>query len=707
MKPKKEPDKNQVKKYQNYLTSYKTIKTSLKSLIKDESILPKLNDTIQMTNKIVIHTYQFIKLYYLDKYHKKKELPKIDKEFINSVMKILSKEDNRGRKPKEEIVELKLELIKFYDKEYKKLIDTYDILTYTNMNTILDYETVSMLTDYENHISNHFIHFFNRYINVIHKKSATEKKIKENNSLSDKEKKDKLGEFREELKLVKDDLLNQNKKLLSDKKYHKWITEIRPKIFTKEKYAKNSILYDIQCSPLDYLSSLIFMSLEIEKQKEKTFNCFPLRNNITPKYIIVDTTSLIHLFVNKDKHKHNKDFYLTNGNTIKYRTHIWKYFFNTHKKVFKDKDKNYIFNNQIQTDGIGVSINLIRKDLYSDEKKNLVRSVRKPKNYRSIKYIDELTDEEKAKYKNYTKVSVDPGKSTLIYATNGEVKEKTRENGETKHTLNKFKYNQDQRRRETKSKQYMKMLDRDKKDTRIDNKTIKEHEDKLSKFNKKSCKFSDTKKFINEKNNTIKVLFDYYQKDIYRKLKWFGFINRQRTESNMINSFREKYGDNKNIIIGFGDWGETRKGQLKYNEPTKSKGFIKLFQRNKFDIYLIDEYNTSAKSFITGEDTEKFRKRENPRPYKNNIILWHGLLRSKNVPNSKSDAKHSLLCRDINGAMNIWKKMTCILDNQEIPDYLKRNEKNNNSDGLHRRCAKSTSLPSSTLHKVKPKLRKI
>ena len=68
----------------------------------------------------------------------------------------------------------------------------------------------------------------------------------------------------------------------------------------------------------------------------------------------------------------------------------------------------------------------------------MVRSVRKPKNYRSIKYIDELTDEEKAKYKNYTKVSIDPGKINIIYATNGEVKEKLRENGETKHILNKF-----------------------------------------------------------------------------------------------------------------------------------------------------------------------------------------------------------------------------------------------------------------------------
>ena len=55
------------------------------------------------------------------------------------------------------------------------------------MNTILDYETVSILTDFENHISNHFISFLNRYVNVAHKKYETEKKIKDNKKLSDKE----------------------------------------------------------------------------------------------------------------------------------------------------------------------------------------------------------------------------------------------------------------------------------------------------------------------------------------------------------------------------------------------------------------------------------------------------------------------------------------------------------------------------------------
>jgi len=649
-----------------------------------------------MTNKIIIHTYQFIKLYYLDKYHNNSELPNIDKELINSVMKILCQENKSGRKPKDDIVKLKSKLTDFYDKQYKKLLSDDTVLTYTNMNVILDYETVSILTDYENHISNHFISFLNRYVNVTYNKTKTEKNLQDNKKLSDKEKRDKLSEFREKLKLVKDDLLNQNKILLSDKKYHKWIKNIRPKIFTKHKYEKDSIVYDLQCNPLDYLPSMIFMSLEIEKQKEKTFNCFPLRKNITPKYIILDTTSLIHLFINQKKHKHTKEYYLTDGNTITYRTQIWKYFFNVHNKIFKNKEKNYIFNNQIQTDGIGVSINLIRKDLYNDAKKNLVRSVKKPKNYRSVKYIDELTDEEKNKYEDYTKVAIDPGKSCLLYATNGEVKEKTRKNGEIKHILNKFQYTQDQRRQETKSKTYMKRLDKDKKDTKIKNETVKEHEAKLSQYDSKTCNLTETEKYLKEKNNVNTSLFDYYEKDLYRKLKWYGFINRQRSESDMINRFKEKYGEK--IIIGIGNWSENTK-QLKYSEPTKGKGFRKLFQRNKLDIFLVDEYNTSARSFITGEETEKFRRQQNPRPWKTDIILCHGLLRSKNVPNSKQDAKHNLLCRDMNGAMNIWKKLTCILDKKEIPSYLKRQEKVDNSDGLHRRCAMSTSVPSTTLHK--------
>jgi hypothetical protein len=37
------------------------------------------------------------------------------------------------------------------------------------------------------------------------------------------------------------------------------------------------------------------MSLEIENKKEKTFSVFPLRKSIIPKYIKIDTTTILHL----------------------------------------------------------------------------------------------------------------------------------------------------------------------------------------------------------------------------------------------------------------------------------------------------------------------------------------------------------------------------------------------------------------------------
>ena len=63
-KKKKPPNKNnKIKKYENSLSYYKTIKTSLKSIIKHNTTNIKLNDTVCNVNKIVIHTFQFIKLY--------------------------------------------------------------------------------------------------------------------------------------------------------------------------------------------------------------------------------------------------------------------------------------------------------------------------------------------------------------------------------------------------------------------------------------------------------------------------------------------------------------------------------------------------------------------------------------------------------------------------------------------------------------------
>ena len=65
------------------LDFFKSVKIPIKYILKHPDInLPKINEITIKSNKIVIHTLQFIKLYLLDYYDQNKSLPKVDKVFI-------------------------------------------------------------------------------------------------------------------------------------------------------------------------------------------------------------------------------------------------------------------------------------------------------------------------------------------------------------------------------------------------------------------------------------------------------------------------------------------------------------------------------------------------------------------------------------------------------------------------------------------------
>ena len=114
----------------NQLDFYKAVKVHIKHIIKHPDInLPKINNLVLMSHKIIIHTLQFIKLYSLDYYDKNNKLPVIDKTFINCCMKIICSEKATGRPPKKEVKDLKDKLILFYDKYYKPI--QLDKLEYT------------------------------------------------------------------------------------------------------------------------------------------------------------------------------------------------------------------------------------------------------------------------------------------------------------------------------------------------------------------------------------------------------------------------------------------------------------------------------------------------------------------------------------------------------------------------------------------------
>ena len=450
---------------------FKGIKIFLKSVLKHLDVnLPKITNVVIKCNKIVIQVLMFMKLFLLDHYEKYNKLPIINDEFINSCMKILCKENASGRPPKQEIKELKEKLTAFYKTDFQPLIQN-EHLDYTHMNTILDYLTIDILTMYENNIKFHYIEYVERYVNVIWKKKFIISKIRKLN-ITQKAKEKRVNNLCTQLRRIKSDLLNvENINYKSHSIYHTWINQQKQLITpNKSTYKKNNIVYDLMCSPFDYFPCMIKMMKQVEKEDQTISNVFPMRNEIIPKHIRLDTTTLVHLLMTKKQG--NKSDYLTKGNLKKNENKIWKFFFRTERKMFHKK--HYEFHHMIETDGISCSLLLLRKDLIGKKlpimKKGLSIEI----------YIDELTDYTQLQNKKI--VAIDPGKCDLIYCVDADNKE-----------ANKFRYSQDQRRKETKKKKYSKIQLELKKE-KINGKTIIEWETELSKLNRKSLtiyKFKD------------------------------------------------------------------------------------------------------------------------------------------------------------------------------------------------------------------------
>ena len=177
---------------------------------------------------------------------------------------------------------------------------------------------------------------------------------------------------------------------------------------------------------------------------------------------------------------------------------IWNFFFRTERKLFTKPD--YSFHHMISTDGVGVSVLLLRKELVGKK-----LPMMKTKMSREL-YIDELEDYTELQNKKI--VGIDPGKEDLIYCVDGASKE-----------ANHFRYSQNQRRKETKMKKYNNII-LAMKSNKINEKTIIEYETELFSYNRKTLNFDKFKEYLQAKNRINHILFGFYQRELFRKLKF-------------------------------------------------------------------------------------------------------------------------------------------------------------------------------------------
>ena len=80
------------------------------------------------------------------------------------------------------------------------------------------------------------------------------------------------------------------------------------------------------------------------------------------------------------------------------------------------------------------------------------------------------------------------------------------------------------------------------------------------------------------------------------KLNWYAYINRKRSEDNLLNKIEEVYG--KNPIIFIGDWSIGK--QMRHFISTPNLSLKKKLQE-RFEVYNVDEFRTSKISYKTKE----------------------------------------------------------------------------------------------------------
>jgi len=657
-KPDKPLDKSKGVDFTKHKVPFKSIRTSLKSIIINSDTQKKINDLVLRVNDIVIDTYQFIKLYVLKKLNNNQEIPNIDTDFIKYCITTLGTRDNRGKKTVD--TPLLKELQEFYITDFQP-INNHEKHQLNNLSYTLPYVCSSIEVSITNNIKEHLIKRLSKFISIFGSNYYDEHyngEIKDRNS--------------KEYKKEKKSLIYKVKKCIIDNTPTEiptimigWYNTIKDKITPSN--IEKSMAYDCKVNPYKYISisyyinsqyelyndtiykeigklqSKLEKAIKEETKKEynesvkelnskiiKLFQLMPLRNSCVPKYFLIDSATLANIFSNKGSKGNLIQDLKNNRNTI------WNSYFNMNKSIFKLKDYN--FNYTLITDGIGCSLHFKHKNYKENKKEN-------SNNFESndLHYINDLSDEQMEEFKDKKIVTADPGKKYLLYMIDDEDKV--------------LKYSSGQRSMESLNTRNRRI----KATNKLQHPEITNAETELSKYNCKTNNYEKFKEYIKEKYKCNKIIQKYYEEDINRKLNWRTKTYRQSSEDKFLNNIEKTYGKKNDILVCIGDW--SNKNTIKGLGSTMGIGLKKLVSK-KYNTVVIDEYNTSKLCCNCHKEND------------NKVINSKSLFRlltcshcngggSENLNNSPLKCS-KFLNRDKNSCVN----MQCI-----VKSYLKENRK--------------------------------
>jgi hypothetical protein len=230
------------------------------------------------------------------------------------------------------------------------------------------------------------------------------------------------------------------------------------------------------------------------------------------------------------------------------------------------------------------------------------------------------------------------------------------------------------------------------------NKTLKDMETELSNKNSKTCNHSEFLEYAKLKLECHKKVKYQYDTEYLEKLKWHAHLNKQKHECNLMNKISNEFAaSGENITIIMGDWSNF--GRLKFiSTPNLS---LKRKLKERFNVYLIDEYNTSALHYKNHEKCENIHgnyssnknaltNRKNKDQPEKKFTHLHAVLTSKIVSETVGEScKSGCINRDKNAVLNMETIFKSLLKDRIRPESFSRSKKSNSENRSIKKSGKS------------------
>ncbi len=247
-----------------------------------------------------------------------------------------------------------------------------------------------------------------------------------------------------------------------------------------------------------------------------------------------------------------------------------------------------------------------------------------------------------------------------------------------------------------------------------DKKNITKNENQLKDYNSKTCKITDFKKYIKMKNKINDQLFKKYSDSKFRQYKWYGYINKKRSEDKMLNLIENTFSKDSIYILGDASLGKNMRGLLSVPNIRLTRKL-----KERFRVFYLDEFRTSCLNYKTEtrcknlyyKDTLKRKKLKNRLHKLRRIKMNDKLQKEKEYIESylqqdkdKSRKLHSVLTykmennrlgcinRDYNACQNIRKIFHHYMKTGERPLRYRRGydlEKETNLPEMERQMVSS------------------